>query len=211
MLITRLMRLAEHGEDEVRIVQAIESLENNFGVSKKISREPETLEVIQQLFERMIAAYGHLSLLKGKRILDIACGSRTSRAPSRGLPISQPTGRSAERASHDEYTALFEPWFCRILFTLGAEPVGIDMGDLSEENFEHYRADVSRTGALDFLPQHSFDAVHDSRLFGSPEFTTRFTNRGDALRIAREIVDQERRLLREGGIIIHSDAHRLIS
>ena len=89
-------------------------------------------------------------------------------------------------------------------------PSGSTLADSSEENFEHYRADLGRTGALDFLPAHSFDAVHDSRLFGSPEFTARFPYWADALRIAREIVKQEERLLREGGAIIHSDAHRLI-
>jgi hypothetical protein len=135
------------------------------------------------------------------RILDIACGSRSSRAPA-GFPTASPV-------SPQGYTALFEPWFCRILFALGAKPVGIDIGDLNGEQFEHYEADVSRAGALDFLPQQSFDAVHDSRLFGSPEFTARFPDRADALRIAREIVHQEDRLLKRGGIVIHSDARRL--
>ena len=209
-LITRLIRLAPREEDEARIAQAMESLDRHFGVSKKIADEPETLEVIHQMFERAIAAFGQLSQLRGKRILDIACGSRSSREPSRGFRISRPTGQEAALPPHDGYTALFEPWFCRILSTFGAEPVGVDIGDLSEENFEHYRADLGRTGALDFLPAHLFDAVHDSRLFGSPEFTARFPYWADALRIAREIVKQEERLLREGGAIIHSDAHRLI-
>jgi hypothetical protein len=199
-----------HEEDEVRIAQAVQSLENHFGISKKVMDEPETLEIIQQLFERVIAAYGQLSLLRGKRILDIACGSHTSRAPSRGYRIRKREGRGAERPLHGGYTALFEPWFCRILSALGAQPVGIDIGDLGGEDFEHYQADLGRTGALDFLPEHSFDAVHESRLFGSPEFTTQFPHRADALEIAREIVNQERRLLKEGGIIIHSDARKLL-
>jgi hypothetical protein len=210
-LITQLTRLAEHTPDKASIVQALESLDTRFGISKKISDEPETREIIQQMFERVFAAYGQLLRLKGKRILDIACGSSTSRLPTRGFRTSQPAGRGAENHSHDGYTALFEPWLCRILFTLGAEPVGIDRGDLSGESFEHYPADLGRTGALDFLPHHSFDAVHDSRLFGSPEFTTQFPDRDDALRIASEIVSQERRLLKKDGVILHSDAHRLIS
>jgi hypothetical protein len=197
-LTARLTRLAERTEDEVRIARSVDTLEQQFEVSKKVSGEPETLDAIEQLFGRVLASYGRLSLLEGKRVLDVACGSRSSRSPSRVA------------GSSPGYTALFEPWFCRILSTLGADPVGVDIGDLNGESFEHYQVDVSRVGALDFLPQHSFDAVHDSRLFGSPEFVTRFPHRRDALRIASEIVKQERRLLKDGGILIHSDALELV-
>ncbi len=104
------------------------------------------------------------------------------------------------------YTALFEPWFCRILFELGANPVGIDFGDLESQVFIHYRVDLGKIGALDFLPAHSFDAVQDSRLFGSPEFTAQFPLQADRLQIAREVKQQEQRLLKANGIVIHSDA-----
>ncbi len=203
-LVARLTGLAESGDDVADIAQAVASLETEFGLSRKVSNEPETLAIIEQLLGRVLAAFGPVSQLKGKRILDIGCGSRTSRAPSRGFR----GGR--ERPSREGYTALFEPWFCRILTALGAGPVGVDIGDLGGEPFEHYQADLGHPGALDFLPERSFDAVHDSRLFGSPEFTARFHRRAEALRIAREIVHQERRVLKEEGIIIHSDAHELI-
>lgn len=108
------------------------------------------------------------------------------------------------------YTTQFEPWLCRILLSLEAEPVGVDIGDLSGESFEHYNLDLGQAGALDFLPDASFDAAHDSRLFGSPEFTERFPDGADRLRIAREIRSQERRLLKPVGTLIHSDAKNLI-
>jgi hypothetical protein len=93
---------------------------------------------------------------------------------------------------------------------LGAEPVGIDFGALTGERFEHYHADLTRLGALDFLPSHSFAAVQDSRLFGSPEFTALLPDRSERLKIAQEIIDQEQRLLKKGGITIHSDAAHLL-
>ncbi len=34
----------------------------------------------------------------------------------------------------------------------------------------HYHVDLGVPGAMDFLPTASFDAIHESRLFGSPEF-----------------------------------------
>ena len=145
-----------------------------------------------------------------QRILDIACGSNSSKAPA-FVFVDTPFGEQRVPISHSQgYTAQFEPWFCRILLELGAEAVGIDLGDLDRELFTHYRVDLGQTGALNFLPERSFDAVQDSRLFGSPEFTAQFPNRADRLRVAREIRSQEQRLLKPGGIVIHSDAEALL-
>jgi hypothetical protein len=93
---------------------------------------------------------------------------------------------------------------------MGATPVGIDFGDLEGELFIHYQVDLGKMGALDFLPDHSFDAIQDSRLFGSPEFTAKFPRQADRLKVAQEIKRQEQRLLKIGGIIIHSDASGLL-
>jgi hypothetical protein len=98
----------------------------------------------------------------------------------------------------------------KVLLPLGAYPVGIDFGELEGEAFEHYRVDLGQIGALDFLPSHSFDAVQDSRLFGSPEFKSQFPDPADRLKIALEIRRQEQRLLKTGGRIIHSDAETLV-
>ncbi len=105
---------------------------------------------------------------------------------------------------------MFEPWLCRILLELGATPVGVDFGDLEHELFIHHRVDLGRPGALDFLADHSFDAIQDSRLFGSPEFTAKFPQQAGRLKVAQEIIRQEQRLLKPGGIIIHSDAMALL-
>ncbi len=206
--ILRRTRLPERRADEGMLTRSVRSLETSFELTEKINREPETLEILVQLYDRVVAAYGRLPLIEGKRILDLACGSRTSKAPS-GVTRILPSKGGIGRRREGGYTSLFEPWLCRILSSLGAQPVGIDLGDLDGEGFEHYRLDLSRAGALDFLLPHSFDAVHDSRLFGSPEFTAARPHRSEVLRIAREIVRQEARVLRQDGIVIHSDAHEL--
>ena len=156
--------------------------------------------------------------------------TRTDREAARGkqsgrtLEIQRLIGRSLRAVTELEklgertiqidspagYTAQFEPWLCRLLLEIGAQPVGVDIGDLTGETFEHYHADLGQAGALDFFPSQSVDAVHDSRLFGSPEFTEHFPNRADRLRIAREIRRQEKRILRPAGIVIHSDAEGLV-
>jgi hypothetical protein len=125
------------------------------------------------------------------------------------LHVNTPFGEIS-LGSNRGYTALFEPWFCRMVFALGAASVGVDFGDLEQEVFEHYRVDLGTPGALDFLSDATFDAIQDSRLFGSPEFTAQFPDQADRLKVVREIVQQEQRLLKPDGIIIHSDAMELL-
>jgi len=205
-----LSTLANTQEDAHRIVTMLKTLDEKYDLSRKMTKEPGLKEIISQLVGRIDEAYGSLAAVKGKRILDIACGSNTSRAPS-VVFVNTPFGdQRIHMPGSEGYTAQFEPWFCRILLELGADPVGVDRGDLNQEAFEHYAVDLGQPGALDFFPDHSFDAVQDSRLFGSPEFTAQFPSRADRLRVAAEIWDQEQRLLNIEGIVIHSDAAELL-
>jgi hypothetical protein len=144
---------------------------------------------MMEFVTRLMDAFGSLSAIRGQAVLDIACGSDSSRSPITGTQ-----------------TAEFEPWMCRLLLELGAQPVGIDIGDLADEAFVHHRVDLGLPGALDFLATGSFDAIHESRLFGSPEF--RAAHAPESERIRHEIHRQESRLLRPGGILIHSDGRR---
>ena len=84
-----------------------------------------------------------------------------------------------------------------------------DQYDLSEKMAEEPGVEEI-VKQLDFLPAHSFDAVQDSRLFGSPEFTAQFPDHADRLQVAQEIRRQERRVLKPDGIVIHSDAGELL-
>ncbi len=208
-LITILSTLGRGDAERALIANAITALDAKYDLSQKIAREPGVEEIIKQLMGRIAKAFGGFARVRGKRVLDIACGSNTSKAPTL-VDVDSPFGKQTISNSTEGYTAQFEPWFCRVLLELGAEPLGVDLGDLTGEAFEHHAVDLGQVGALDFLPAHSFDAVQDSRLFGSPEFTARFPEQADRLRVAREIVRQERRLLKVGGIVIHSDAASLL-
>ena len=207
--IVSLSRLWKDEQDHSLLENVIRRLDTRYDLNKKIANDPGVEEIIKQMFGRLAKGFGNLSNIQSKRILDIACGSNTSKAPS-SLHIDTPFGEMTIGRASQGYTTQFEPWFCRILFELGADPVGIDFGDLDGELFTHYRVDLGKIGALDFLPDRSFDAVQDSRLFGSPEFTAQFPNRADRLKIAQEIKQQEQRLLKTDGIIIHSDADALL-
>jgi hypothetical protein len=208
-LIARLKRLWGDEQDQTLLANALRALSARYDLSKKMAKEPGVEEIIKQMCGRLANSFRRLSNVQGKRILDIACGSNTSKAPA-SLYIDTPFGKKTFGRAAKGYTAQFEPWFCRILFELGAIPVGVDFGDLEREVFEHYQVDLGKNGALDFLPDHSFDAIQDSRLFGSPEFTAQFPNQADRLKIAQEVRRQEQRLLKVNGIVIHSDAEALL-
>lgn len=170
------------------MARAASALDLRYDLAGKLAREPGLAGILEEFVRRLQRAFGSVESVRGKRILDIASGSNTSRSPDTG-----------------EGTALFEPWFCRLLLELGAEPVGVDKGDLEAERFEHHSADLGQIGALDFLPNASFDGVQDSRLFGSPEFRAAFPDRSSDERIRAELRRQERRVLKLGGVVIHSD------
>ncbi len=210
-LRNQLQALASDANDRDQIADSLYHLDRAYKLMAKWEVEPGLADIVEELYGRLLAAFGDLRSVQGLRILDIACGSNSSHAPAqfhlrtaRGRqPITSHTG--------DEFAAVFEPWFPRILLTLGTEPVGVDRGDLSGERFETHNLDLGRPGALDFLPADSFNAVQDSRLFGSPEFRAQFPDPVDRLAVAREIVRQEDRLLKPGGVVIHSDARALIN
>ncbi len=207
-LIASLNPLWKDPQDYLSISMTIQALDSHYDLYKKLVREPGVAGIIEQMAGRLAQHFNKLSELEGKRILDIACGSNTSKMPA-SIFVNTPFGEIT-LGGRKGYTALFEPWFCRILFHLGAKPVGVDFGDLNSELFEYHQVDLEKPRALGFLSRHSFDAIQDSRLFGSPEFTAQFPEQADRLKVAKEIVKQEKRLLKRGGIIIHSDAQELV-
>ena len=184
--LRRLTALGRTSCDRELLGRALRELDLRHRLAQEIEAEPNLAAIMTEFVSRLMDAFGPLSTIPGQTILDIACGSSSSRSPATGL-------RTAE----------FEPWMCRLLVELGARPVGIDIGDLDDEAFVHHRVDLGIPGALDFLATGAFDAIHESRLFGSPEF--RSAHGSATERIRREIHRQERRLLRPGGILIHSD------
>lgn len=183
-----VIALARDPAERELLSRALSALDRSYALTGKARREPYVGTVLEEFVTRLQRAFGSLGALRGKRILDIACGSHSSRSPDTGEP-----------------TAAFEPWFCRLVYELDADAVGIDSGDLEGERFEHHSADLSHVGALNFLPDASFDGIQDSRLFGSPEFRALVPNERMRDAIKADLRRQERRLLKKGGVIIHTD------
>src|SRR5258705_4160475 len=128
------------------------ALDERYRLRLKRAAEPGIDPVLVEFVDRLRRAFGSLDRVRGKRILDIACGSNSSRSPDTGAR-----------------TAMFEPWLCRLVLELVGEAVGGAGGGLEGERFEHHSADFSRIRAPDFPPDASFGAIQDSRLFRSPE------------------------------------------
>ena len=188
------------------------------------------------LMNRLEKLYGSLDGVRGKRILELGCGSimpqeakllaRQSMNLIRSGIRDKESLKQIERElldmqrrtptfSYDMYMNAreplsetqirnFEPWFPRLLLGIGAHPVGIDIGDLHDEEFEHYTFDLSKKDALSFLPDKSFDAVH-MRLFTSSPQLEEITDKKRRDELNQELARQISRLLKDGGKIIELD------
>lgn len=131
----------------------------------KYSNTSEGLDVscllIRSDFERVYKATD--GDLLGKTFLDLGCGS-TSYNMNVGYD------NYINKTSKYEYDKrIFEPWLCRALHELGAQVIGIDIGDLNNEEFEHYSLDLLVENALAYIPDHSVDYAHSKLLYSSPQ------------------------------------------
>ena len=89
---------------------------------------------------------------RGKTILDLGCGSNN--------PFLEGAGWFRD--------SMYEPWLCRSLFFLGANPMGIDIGRLDGEKFRYIRANLNKDNVLSSIPDSSVDLANAGQLFSSP-------------------------------------------
>ena len=81
-LIAKLSRLWKDPQDRVLVAKTIQPLNTRYDLNKKMASEPGVEEIIKQMFGRLANSFGRLSNIQNKKILDIACGSNTSKAPA---------------------------------------------------------------------------------------------------------------------------------
>ena len=146
---------------------------------------PEDAEPIEKRLTfhlyQLREAFTNIDDVRGKRILDLACGSRTY---------------------EDDPLKRYEPWMCRLLLQLGAIPVGVDLAAQREERFESHRADLTISDSLSFLPSHSFDAAYVSA-FPTRKAIWHLDSKGLKWPSMREdILSHMRRCLKPEGVII---------
>ena len=83
-LINQLALLWDDPHERSLLENTIRALDVQYGLSGKMTKEPGVAEIIAQMTGRLADAVGNLSTLQGKKILDIACGSNTSKFPGLG-------------------------------------------------------------------------------------------------------------------------------
>ncbi len=126
---------------------------------------------------------GHLT---NKKIIDLACGACPSNTWD---PEGNPD-------------PAYEPWLCRLLYPLGLDITGADLGNLEGELFEHYSGiNLLDPYSLDSLTEHSFDIVHASTILSGEPYTSQSKNWG---KIYTAIDLHAQRLLKKDGILLTS-------
>jgi len=143
-------------------------------------------------YSSIIEAYGQLKPIVAatngnlieKKILDLGCGTDPPLDINYfGLP--------------------FIPNLCRLLHELGAHPIGIDLGNLDNEEFEHHYVDLMEKNSLRFLPDFSIDVAIAIDLFTSPSLEERFgINAGKKLE--ENLLPQLERIVKPEGYFIHN-------
>lgn len=138
---------------------------------------------------RLNNAFGSLSNVSGKRILDLGCGAVSG------------------QAEVDANPGTWAPWLARAVVLLGGQAVGLDAGHAPNEHFQFYRVDLRRQNCLDFLEPQSFDGINCSNFFSSPLlriFQHQSQDQAESLR-ARLYSDSQK-LLKPGGTMIEFDS-----
>lgn len=121
---------------------------------------------------------------KAKSILDLGCGS-------------------SSRNERTFSSAMFCPWFCRLLAYLGADAIGIDIGDNSSEPFRNYQRDLAIRGSLDVIPDSSIDIVVAQQFFSSPYMQN--TLNYNPMEVKNLLLPQIERVLKEDGCYLLLD------
>lgn len=120
-------------------------LEKDFGMPKTTGM----VELMRLQYLRLFLATDGFESIQGKKILDIACGSRTGSPPD-----------GVERRTDN-----YEPWFARFAQACGADVTGMDRRASAPENYRHMRVDLTNQNdpnGLATLPDESFDIINTS-------------------------------------------------
>src|SRR5437588_12321808 len=91
-LIASIGNVSNKRRDALLITQVMKALDVKYRLAEKMAQEPRLKDIIQQFIGRIEHAFGSLAHVKGRRILDIACGSNTSKAHE-SLFVNTPFGK----------------------------------------------------------------------------------------------------------------------
>jgi hypothetical protein len=96
-LIASTGKVSNNRRDALLITQFMKALDVKYRLAEKMAQGPGLKDIIRQFIGRIEHAFGSLADVKGKRILDIACGSNTSKAPV-SFFVNTPLGKELSEA-----------------------------------------------------------------------------------------------------------------
>lgn len=135
----------------------------------------------------LLGGISSLEELKKTTVLDLGCG-QVSGIDSYGVKDTR-----------------FEPWLCRALHLLGAKAIGVDIGKLTAEGFEHHRRDLLDIEPLEGIADSSIDLVYTCDFFNSPFIHDRYGS--DILFLLKlNLFPEIRRVLKPEGVFMHYGA-----
>jgi len=164
---------------------------------------PSSLFTINYSLLLINKTYPHLADWNGKTVLDIGCGASS--------------GNDFEFNPIHSLKDVWAPWFLRAARLLGATCTGVDLNyNVSEQGLTFLRTNLITPGALNDLPDGSFDAINCTNFFSSPTLVLGFLMKDGVTKyseiihtrqseILRNIQLQIDRLLKPGGKIVHLD------
>ena len=91
-LLAKLNHLWKEEQDHILVTNILRTLDTRYNLNRKIRKEPGVEDIVTQMFGRLANSFEKLSAIRNKKILDIACGSNTSKAPT-SLFIDTPFGQ----------------------------------------------------------------------------------------------------------------------
>lgn len=99
-------------------------------------------------------------------------------------------------------TRNYEPWLCRLLYAIGAHPIGIDYGKFEGEEFEHHSIDLM-VDNLNFMKDNSIDVAHARLLFCSSTLKDREGEK--RFELQNRLYPQLERIVKPEGFYIVND------
>jgi SAM-dependent methyltransferase len=163
--------------------QLYKRLEEKYG-------EGVNTDTIHEQLRRLINIYG--ADFKQKSILDLGCGS------TGGTYDFDMTKQDS--FEHPSFTRTFEPWFCRALHELDVECLGVDYGNLTQEQFKKLDyTDLLDPSALDSIQDNSIDLANARLLFNSPQLEMM---NGEG-KLKEVLLPQLERIVKPDGLFFH--------
>ena len=80
----RIVAIGRTASDRALLRRALGELDARHRLGSKMAAEPNLAAIMTEFVTRLADAFGSLSAIRGQAVLDIACGSSSSRSPVTG-------------------------------------------------------------------------------------------------------------------------------